>query len=109
MPGGGRWRADRGSWDARTGRSARGLCSGSLPIACQFEEGGLLNAALAIRSQRKDFPMNKHVTYIVSGTLVVSMITVAVEEVAHGKAPSEVHLITSAPLTAFASASSTDV
>ena len=53
--------------------------------------------------------MNKNVTFVVSTVLVGSMITVAIEEIAHGKAPSEAHLITSAPLVAFESASSTSV
>jgi hypothetical protein len=43
----------------------------------------------------------------VSAGLASTMFVVALDEFAHGKALSEVHLITSAPITVWASASST--
>jgi hypothetical protein len=47
--------------------------------------------------------MNKPVTLLVSTGLVVMMLVHATEGVAHGKAPSETHLIPGVPLTVVAS------
>lgn len=50
--------------------------------------------------------MHKNLTFCVSGACIGSMIYVATEELAHGKALSEVHLITAAPVTVVASVAS---
>ena len=47
--------------------------------------------------------MNKSTVTLFSAGLVVTMLVHATEGVAHGKAPSETHLITGAPLTVVAS------
>jgi hypothetical protein len=48
--------------------------------------------------------MNQNTVTLFSAGLVVAMGVHAVEGVAHGKAPSEIHLIASAPLSVVASA-----
>ena len=49
--------------------------------------------------------MDRKLTFAVSGTLVIAMVAHAWQIVAHGATPSEVHLITSAPLTVVVSSS----
>jgi hypothetical protein len=50
--------------------------------------------------------MNRRVIVAISGALVTCMLVETSEGLAHGKAPSEVHLITSAPLVPGSSGTS---
>jgi hypothetical protein len=59
--------------------------------------------------QMENFEMHKNLTLGVSVVCIGTMIFVATEELAHGKALSEVHLITGAPVTVVASVGSTSV